>query len=431
MMMLPQTLTDSQLVVEFLPEGETDPTKAKTLSAALPATTLVKAGSYKIHINIKPDFDFDVELTDNQPDSHYTRFPITITPQNVTGDWVVEVEDGNDWCTLRENLVGLEENGYWIAEESAVDYSTTTADKNGPNYTRYKTRSFGSATQNSLYVFMKENPSTEPRTVKLLMYPEGENKSAAFEYELTQPGLLQIGDTYWESVEESPQVPWGFCWNRHITYYAIDAFLDRDLTGAIKFYLRREEVHNGQYGVVVTSDDYKVSWGIVTGNIMFDYSKASPSAYSEADGLMNTIVLKTTVPASVMELETTLQGYNCKTSDPPHGDLISTDTYASADAMKKNAFTIHQESKTMTGQTEYVYNPVITDADIKWYLPAIGQFPAAAHALLPNKYWSSTGVKDENSENGGTYAKSWHNGSQAEEHRINVNNHVRAVRVKP
>lgn len=435
MMMLPQTLTDSQLVVEFLPEGETDPSNAKTLSAALPATTLVKGGSYKIHINIKPDFDFKLDIVEGQPDSHYTRFKVSVTPKNYDGDWVVEVDNpAKSWCSLRKNIVGLEENGYWIRKDYAVNYKKKNAgindyaDPDGLDYTRLDSLNFKSTESGNFYVFMEERRSTESRPVKLLMYPTGK-RQLAVDTILIQPGLLDINGTMWESVEESDEGPWGFCWNRKIRYIAPDILQGASLTNAASFSARRKEVHNKEYGPVVNSYDYSAaSWTRPwdKGNITFEYNKATPDAYDELNGLQNTITLKTTVPAKVLELENILQSYSCLT-DSVYGNLITTEVYASADAMKRNAFEVKQTEGKVTGATSYVYDPVIKDDSIKWYLPAIGEFPTGAIDLLPEKYWSSTGLKD------GENARSWSNGVSPKEgeHRVNVTNSVRAVRVKP
>lgn len=97
--------------------------------------------------------------------------------------------------------------------------------------------------------------------------------------------------------------------------------------------------------------------------------------------------------------------------------MNSTD-FAALVCIKKNACNVEKQSQG--GNVTYL--PSFTSEDIKWYLPASGQFTGMPSDMNGKQYWSSTAIDDN------ANAYSW-NGSAISTPRMDYH-YVRAVRIK-
>jgi hypothetical protein len=95
--------------------------------------------------------------------------------------------------------------------------------------------------------------------------------------------------------------------------------------------------------------------------------------------------------------------------------------FAARACAMKNKY--HVETRTSSGET--IYNPVLYEADLKWYLPAQNQAPDMRDNLSGN-YWTSTAIIDP-----GTTAYKYSVGGATSPEDRNSGLHVRAVRNRP
>ena len=236
----------------------------------------------------------------------------------------------------------------------------------------------------------------------------------------------------WEQIEEDENLlPFGFKWDRNVTYtrtfsniisFALNQWI-------LKVHFAKPGANSGWNWLDPTTVDYvKVStneYPIVNTNI--DYTKISSvsGATSTTEGLNNTYNLFTASGQSAFDGEAYLIENGYEVRGTPSGSLERPSNYAALYAVKKNKFQVEEVSNDPTGSPSsnksYALN--ISQSDIKWYLPAIGQFGSVPGSMNSSsrQYWSSTANND------GSTAQAW-NGSPTTP-RMN-NNYVRAVRVK-
>jgi hypothetical protein len=241
---------------------------------------------------------------------------------------------------------------------------------------------------------------------------------------LVQKCPIWKGDYGWETDDESNTGAYGFSWDRKVSYvYRYSAYRT----------LRSDRTKREQYRNYVTSfqeaydkDKRFTTIDSLTYNVVFyryyitiDYSKASTvEAYDVASGLLNTKALYSYnggSNAAVLEtvLKTTKKTENGKTnqvafangSDDEYNleesgnDFASIESSALSVVLKKNKYNIKKEETTIVTNdsndnnktitiVNTSYSPVLKEADIVWYLPAVNQSDMPSDAS--GTYWSST-----------------------------------------
>lgn len=379
LMMLPQTLSEqSELVVQFQKKGADTPVPLK---ASIAGQEWPMNGSTVYNINIKPDYTLDfveASLPEGAQDCHYLHFPIKVNAANLEGkSWTITSDQ--PWCTVRDQLHGPEEEGYWVISPTGYPSGATTAEKAAYDSFKHGTSfTFSEEGETQLYIFMEENIN-DARTATLTLSVDGVPVSSTT---VSQSAPLTSGNLYMENLEEESPLTWGFNWDRKVVY-APKGLWGTLLYGIMKYFGDENSHFQGvEYG------------GFLDFKITIDYTKMAPSSsLNETDGRGNTYTLYTNAGGNAVGLDSRLENYVTqglfeKTSES--GDNGLTDlNYAALTCIKKNAFNVVCKSQSQGSSTEVFSEVSVSLDDIKWYLPASGQtsaFPATGD------YWTSTPV---------------------------------------
>lgn len=387
-MMLPQTLPAGATVEVVFVNANNE---VRTLTAPIGNTEWKMGTTVTYKLSITPEYELEFVSRPEVQDAHYVIVPITVNAKDLNkGNYTIKVSDPTV-CKLRENLVGPEVQGYWPKE--------TTGDG---DFTRKESISSNNEGETVFYAFLTENATNADRDITLELQYNGNTIQTLT---ILQKYPNWIGDMGWEHFEEDDPKPFGFAWTRKVTYKS-----DNMLAGGLISLLRL-------FGVIQSNPAVSFK-GILNVTCTIDYS-AVPSlsnVFSEIDGLANTKGFRANSASDLSSLENTLSSLCTITSES--GENINSVDFAALVCIKKNACNVEKQT-SLNGQVAYL--PSYEDTDIKWYLPAIGQFSNGAD--LSGQYWSSTAINDN------ANAYSWNSSSQSTP-RMNHYN-VRAVRQKP
>ena len=387
-MMLPQTLPAGATVeVVFTNASGGD----RTLAASIENTEWKMGTTVTYKLSITPEYELEFVSHPEVQDAHYVIVPITVNAKDLNkGNYTIKVSDPTV-CKLRENLVGPEVQGYWPKE--------TTGDG---DFTRKESISSNNEGETVFYAFLTENTTNADRDITLELQYNGNTVQTLT---ILQKYPNWIGDIGWEHFEEDDPKPFGFAWTRKVIYES-----DNVLAGGLISLLRL-------FGVIQSNPAVSFK-GIFNVTCTIDYT-AVPSlsnVFSETDGLANTKGFRANSASDLSSLENTLSSLCTITFES--GENINSVDFAALVCIKKNACNVEKQTSP-GGQVAYL--PSYEDADIKWYLPAIGQF--SNDADLSGQYWSSTAINDN------ANAYSWNSSSQS---TLRMNHYnVRAVRQKP
>ena len=337
-------------------------------------------------------------------DAHYVIYPIEINTQDLRGDWVVEVADAEShpWITLKKDLSDLQKLGYWTYNELG-DRSVTGSEMG----------------RQTIYAFLEENAANDavPRTATLNLYKK-DFPSEVKTFEVNQLPVAWSNDIGVERIEDGAY-PWGFSWSGSIRMeYRSGSLLD-DAVAALfsKIISWISPTWSTYMGV-------KTEWvGIIPHLVPYaeinyeNFSALEGNAESDTDGLNNTLELYNFTGGGIDSFIAQLESWGYEVVS---GEYETYDEYAALECLKKNAFKAETQSEGDTHATL----PVLEE--VKWYLPASGQFPLSdPDNALNGDYWTSTAVRNSNSS---SYKYTVGSGV-SEESRSSVLN-VRAVRVR-
>lgn len=409
-MLLPQTLgADSRLEVEFHDDISG---RVRTLSASLDGAEWPMGKTVTYRLSITPEYELKFTSTPDIVDAHYDIIPIKVNTKYVKGNWTIK--SNQSWVTIKSALTTYEKSGYWL--KATGDYADYCGSEKVP-VERQQTLDKTGNGETTLYLFVEENNSTTDRTVTLTLSINGVDFATA---DIVQKCPIWKGDIGWEVLEDDETFPFGFKWDRKVTYQKkgfnfisgpIEAWWIRQTFKKQPNTLREwiASIFVPQPVPYVTVD---YSGNTVTFTV--DYSQmAEISATSEVDGLDNTWKLYSHVGGTSFEGEKFIadRGYTVTSQS---GSNETPKVFAALYAVKLNAFEIHKGGSG--DKITYAITPV--KDDIKWYLPASNQFSGAAD--LNGKHWSSTGIRDNSN------AYTW-DGTPQQTPRMELHK-VRAVR---
>lgn len=379
--------------------------------------------TYTYKLTITPEYE--LEFTQDNPtevDAHYGIIPIKIKANELKEGWTVTSDQS--WATLKSQLTPFEQDGYWL----------DNVDNKNSKYSNY-CKSVGVPVERTqyivgtkqgeyieLYLFVEENLGAE-RSVILNLVPNDQPKAKPSTLTITQKIPYWSNGIGWEEIEEDGNsLPYGFKWDRKVSYQKKGSWWDDRLA---KWTFLKP--FTGFWGLITailnpqTVDYVTVSRSNDIVRVDIDYSKIENVSESQNmnDGQSNTFNLYTNSGGTSFNGELTLinDGYSV-VPDSESGSLETVNNYAALYALKKNKVTVGESSSG--GNTAYAL--IISQSDVKWYLPASGQFVNIPSDMNGKQYWSSTAINDN--EN----AYSW-NGAAAPTLRMK-NLNVRAVRVK-
>lgn len=334
-------------------------------------------------------------------DAHYVMYPVKIKTDHLLGStWTVDVDDpdNHQWVTLKKesDLSELQKLGYWTSNELGGRSVSGDDTNNG---------------EQTIYVFMEENATREAqkRDVTLNLYKtDFQNVKEALT--ITQLPVNWNGNLGNERIEDG-QYPWGFKWTRtvHFKYGSDEWFFSNIFVILAKIFYPSlgENIHIGVFAPPTADLDYS------------DYNSLTANIASSTDnGLINTWQLYNYSGGSADAFEAILKDWGFVVESET-GTNENVSNYAALMCLKKNAFIA--ETKEQEGQS--ITAPIISEENIKWYLPASGEFPITDNDYsLEGDYWTSTAVV------GSDYAYKYSVGSGTYQEDRGTSLHIRAVR---
>lgn len=383
-MLLPQTLgADSKLEVKFHDDiSDND----RTLSASLDGFEWPMGKTVTYRLSITPEYELKFTSTPDIVDAHYDIIPIKVNTKYVTGNWTIK--SNQPWVTIKSALTTYEQSGYWL--KATGDYADYCGSEKVP-VERQQTLDKTGNGETTLYLFVEENNSTKDRTVTLTLSINGVDCATA---DIVQKCPIWKGDIGWEVLEDDETFPFGFKWDRKVTYKKDNLSWAWAEEWWIKQTFKKqpntlwEWIVSIAFPQTVPYVEVESSGNTVTFTV--DYSKmVEISATSEVDGLDNTWKLYSHVGGTSFEGEKFIadRGYTV-TSQSGSNEIPK--VFAALYAIKLNAFDVHKGEDKDNKKITYAITP--EKKDINWYLPASNQFSGAVG--LNGKHWSSTGIQD-------------------------------------
>lgn len=383
-MLLPQTLgADSKLEVMF---HDNISDNDRPLSASLNGAEWPMGKTVTYLLSITPEYELKFTSTPDIVDAHYDIIPIKVNTKYVRGNWTIK--SNQPWVTIKSALTTYEQSGYWL--KATGDYADYCGSENVP-VERQQTLDKTGNGETTLYLFVKENNSTKDRTVTLTLSTNGVDFETA---DIVQKCPIWKGDIGWEVLEDDKTFPFGFKWDRKVTYQkkgfnfisgSIEAWWIKQ-TFKKQPNTLREWIESILFPQTVPYVTVEYRNGTVTFTV--DYSQMDEiSAISTDDGLENTWNLYSHVGGTSFEGEKFIAGRGYTVTSQSGSNEIPK-VFAALYAVKLNAFEIHKGEKG--DKITYAITPEKTD--INWYLPASNQFSGAVG--LNGKHWSSTGIQD-------------------------------------
>lgn len=409
-MLLPQTLgADSKLEVVF---HDNISGNDRTLSASLNGAEWPMGKTVTYRLSITPEYELKFTSTPDIVDAHYDIIPIKVNTKYVKGNWTIK--SNQPWVTIKSALTTYEQSGYWL--NATGDYAAYCNSENVP-VERQQTLDKTGNGETTLYLFVEENNSTTDRSVTLTLSINGADFATA---DIVQKCPIWQGDIGWEVLEDTETFPFGFKWDRKVTYQKKGFGF---LSGPIEEWWMKQNFKKQPKGfwewvksIFAPETVPYVTVNYSNGTVTFtvDYSKmAEISAISTDDGLENTWNLYSHVGGTSFEGEKFIAGRGYTVTSQSGSNEIPK-VFAALYAIKLNAFDVHKGGEG--NQTTYAITPEKTD--INWYLPASNQF--SGEVGLNGKHWSSTGIQDNSN------AYTW-DGTPQQTPRMELHK-VRAVR---
>lgn len=383
-MLLPQTLgADSKLEVEF---HDNISGKDRILSASLKGAEWPMGKTVTYRLSITPEYELKFTSTPDIVDAHYDIIPIKVNTEYVQGNWTIK--SNQPWVTIKSALTTYEQSGYWL--KATGDYADYCGSEKVP-VERQQTLDKTGNGETTLYLFVEENNSTKDRTVTLTLSINGVDFATA---DIVQKCPIWQGDIGWEVLEDDETFPFGFKWDRKVTYQKKGFNI---ISGSIEAWWIKQTFKKqpnnfwewiASIFVPQTVPYVTVSNSGTTVTFTVDYSEMDEiSAISTDDGLENTWNLYSHVGGTSFEGEKFIAGRGYTVTSQSGSNEIPK-VFAALYAIKLNAFDVHKGGEE--NKITYAITPEKTD--INWYLPASNQFSGAVG--LNGKHWSSTGIRD-------------------------------------
>lgn len=383
-MLLPQTLgADSKLEVEF---HDNISGKDRILTASLNGAKWPMGKTVTYRLSITPEYELKFTSTPDIVDAHYDIIPIKVNTEYVQGNWTIK--SNQPWVTIKSALTTYEQSGYWL--KATGDYADYCGSEKVP-VERQQTLDKTGNGETTLYLFVEENNSTKDRTVTLTLSINGVDFATA---DIVQKCPIWQGDIGWEVLEDDETFPFGFKWDRKVTYQKKGFNF---ISGSIEAWWIKQTFKKqpnnfwewiASIFVPQTVPYVTVSNSVNTVTFTVDYSEMDEiSAISTDDGLENTWNLYSHVGGTSFEGEKFIAGRGYTVTSQSGSNEIPK-VFAALYAIKLNAFDVHKGGE----QNKITYAITPEKTDINWYLPASNQFSGAVG--LNGKHWSSTGIRD-------------------------------------
>ena len=434
-MFIPQNPGDNaEMVIEFLDSNtghlySDDNTKnpyKPALRGSIADDNWEKNKTVNYMLSIDESFTLTIEPVGKKLDAHYVIGYANVTVEGID-NWTVEVSSdiaSDEQITIQpeEEVNTLAKEGFWTDKVVDANGNVTTESARGSS----SWSGTGNVTNKLFYIFIPENVSDKDRQISLTLRGTGAASSVSTTKVLLQKYPNWTDDGFgWEVVDDDEGGEYGFKWTRKVVYQFYQSYgaiigIGTGWTG----YTRADMLdfinsivapyNNGNELSVGATDSWlyltetlikEGAWGLwkeYKMNVHIDYTKLNniTTALSETDGLANSKALyHLGGSAATSSLETVLQeSTQAENTDPAFtitseegtlNDLSGILTYI----QKKNKYNM----QIVTTEVSTTLHPIFNIDDLKWYLPAYGQFQYFTPD--PNitgddksNYWSSTAV---------------------------------------
>lgn len=393
-MMLPQTLpAGAKVEVLFSPTASEE----RTLTATIGGSAWTMGTTVTYRITITPEYELEFVSQPQVQDAHYVIYPITIKADTrLEGNWTLTSNDPTNVTFVErfaaDGIKSLVDQGYWLKDYCGT--STLTSSTKGDAIT--------------VYVFLKENVTTNDRNITLSLAPANNtNPQAVRTFTFNQYCPAWSNGIGVERIQEK-DYPWGFNWDTSmkITY----KMPNTPRAGILHFLF----LIFGRHDYIV--DEGYVTYG--TWRVTVDFSKVPKltTATSSTDGISNTWEMYNF--DGLNEASTLMKQLESWGGVPDKTLPENPSEYAAWACAKKNKFGVERAAD----YNDTIYKATLKRPDMVWYLPAKDE-ASSMNDNLSGDYWTSTAI----TEPGTTAYKYTAGGTTAAEER-NTKLHVRAVR---
>lgn len=375
-------------------------------------------------LSIDELFTLTIEPVDEKLDAHYIIGYANVTVEGID-NWKIEVSSDDITIQPEEEVNPLAKQGFWT--DKVVDASGKITDESARGSQSWS--GTGNVSNKLFYIFIPENVSDKDREIILTL--SGTDGSPSTTKKLLQkfPNWTD-GGFGWEVVDDDESGKYGFKWTRKVIFehkYGWTRWVTGNGTGS---WYKRNTAAEYANSLIAQYNAYAyATYGYFANNnlggermyIYIDYTKLNnlSTSNSSNDGFSNTIALfnhgggaaSQAFETAILTAEKTTddEGYKDdplafrnmdSVKDKDSGVTYTADNGSLNDlsgiltyVLKKNRYYMQT---TYDGYTTTLH-PIISEDDIKWYLPAYGQFQYFTpdpNIVGDNEanYWSSTAV---------------------------------------
>lgn len=429
-MMIPQNPGDNAEMEIVFKNSEGD---TKTLKGSIAGDNWDMGKTISYVVSIGEDFTLNIEPVGKKLDAHYVIGEVRVTTDKID-NWEIRVSSSDEAdITDKVSIIPeseanpLVKQGFWTDKVVDANGNITNESARG---TSYWTGS-GNVTDKLFYIFIPENITDKDREITITLKSTVAGSTAQSIKTLSQKYPNWTADGFgWEVVDDAEQGRYGFKWTRKVIFehkYGWTRWFTGNGTGS--WYKRNTAAEYATSLINQYNAGSYASYGYFANNnlggermyIYIDYTKLNnlSTSNSPSDGYNNTIALfnqgggaaSQAFETAILTAEKTKddKGYAddplafrnlTSVKDKDTGVTYTADNGSLNDlsgiltyVLKKNRYNMQT---TFDGYTTTLH-PIISENDIKWYLPAYGQFnyftpdPNIAGDDKAN-YWSSTAV---------------------------------------
>ncbi len=392
--------------------------KTETLTGKIEGDIWDKGKTVNYKLSIDKDFTLKVEPnpTAKKLDAHYIITDVFVTVKGNISNWKIKAsaDDGVKVTILPYDEANpLAQRGYWTdVEVDETGKETTTSARGESEY-----KGSGSIDEKRFLVFIPENISDKDRQISITLSSTDTGSTASSTKILLQKYPNWTGNIGWEVVDDDEAGKYGFKWTRKVAYvYPYWRLLQYTARSQCQAYI---DQYNAGANGFATVGTYRKSIVQHRGYIWLDYTvlNSVEGADSSTDGFNNTLELyRQAGNTATSEFETILDATKKSESGHEHEDLFRVanagDISDGAPAeqgndndlsaimeyiQKKNRYCLQKHSID-SGDSDgsgTTYVPYFQEKDLKWFLPAYGQFSGVDFTPENTSdtaadYWSST-----------------------------------------
>lgn len=441
-MMIPQNPGEgAEMVIEFFDESTghlySDGAGAykPALRGSIAGDNWDKRKTTNYMLSIDESFTLTIEPVGKKLDAHFVIGYANVTVEGIDS-WTITAatKDGSEVTILPEEEVNpLAKQGFWTDKVVDANGNITTESARGTS----SWSGTGNVTNKLFYIFIPENMNDEDREISLILRGSGSSTASTTKVLLQKYPNWTSQGFGWETVDDGESGKYGFKWTRKVAYIYPYTWTLSDTKGHEKFVNNFVASYGADANNFATVVRYIHSGSLITSKryyILLDYSKLNnvTGADSATEGYNNTLALyRHAGTTATSQFETILKS-TMKTEEGhetenmfrlPNDDEISSGKVPAESGQandlsaileyiqKKNRYNVQRNViKDSDGNNIVVYVPYFFESDLKWYLPAYGQFqyftpdPNVENDAAAN-YWSSTTAGTTTAWTGGAEEK--------------------------